>query len=310
VRLVNPDTLLVGEVYDITLVPSSYVPAAVDLTFDFELAGKILQGAKIGEAPSLASAQRDVMERYEDGAYAAFLTNHDQARVMTQLNDAASARAAASVLLTNPGVPFVYYGEEIGMQGGKPDERIRTPLPWTDQAPGFGFTAGEPWEPLEDGWQTANVAAQQRDPGSLLAHYRSLIALRGGHPSLRSGTFVPLASSAPTVYAFLVTRPDDTVAVIVNLGSEDVAGYDLSADAGAACGLESAALGYTDGLSGGAAAGLAGPSADGPALRGLAPRARDRPTARSWSASVAERPGRHRGPHRVSGSAGGDAASR
>jgi glycosidase len=165
------------------------------------------------------------------------------------------------VLLTNPGVPFVYYGEEIGMQGGKPDERIRTPMPWNDEAPGFGFTSGQPWEPLEAGWETANVAAQVGDPGSLLAHYRSLIAVRNAHPALRSGTFMPMASSDPTVYAFLVTRPDDTVAVIVNLGSEDVAGYELAADAGAACGIATAVLAYADGLAAGSAT-VTAPSAN------------------------------------------------
>ncbi|MGZ9159902.1 MAG: alpha-amylase family glycosyl hydrolase [Candidatus Limnocylindrales bacterium] len=251
VHSAKPDALLVGEVYDLTLVSSSYVPAAVDLAFDFELAGKMLLGARIGEAASLASAQRDVLERYRDRRYAAFLTNHDQARVMTELNDPGTARAAATALLTNPGVPFVYYGEEIGLTGGKPDERIRAPMPWDGSGPGAGFTTGVPWEPFEPGRETHNVAAATADPHSLLAHYRALIAARTAHPALSAGTFVPLESSAPTVYAFLATRGSDQVVVIVNLGSVEVAGFALSASSAGACSAwpaTDATVVYADGL--------------------------------------------------------------
>jgi alpha-amylase len=248
VRSIRPDALVVGEVYGPTLAAARYVPAAVDITFDFELAGKILQGATIGEAPSLTGHQQDVLRRYAGGDYAAFLTNHDQVRAMSRLNDLAAARAAASVLLTNPGVPFLYYGEEIGMEGGKPDERIRTPLPWTATPPGFGFTDGEPWEPLQPGWETANLAAQADDGASLLSHYRSLIRTRDALPALRAGTLMPLASTAATVYAFLASRDGETVAVIVNLGTDDVSDYELALESDAACGLTRASVAYADGL--------------------------------------------------------------
>jgi glycosidase len=248
VRAIRSDALLVGEVYDLTIISSSYVPDAVDLTFDFELAGKMVLGAQVGEAPSLASAQRDVLERYSGRQYGAFLTNHDQARVMTELGDLGSARVAASVLLTNPGLPFVYYGEELGMAGDKPDERIRTPMPWDATSPGAGFTSGTPWEPLEPGWNVANVASERADPASLLAHYRALIAVRAAHPVLITGAFVPLGSNAPTVYAFISADARDTVAVIVNLGATEVADYRLSADAPAACGVTRAATLYADAI--------------------------------------------------------------
>ena len=97
----------------------------------------------------------------------------------------ARARLAASLLLTLPGLPFIYYGEEIGMTGDKPDERLRTPMQWS-RAPSAGFTRGTPWEPLQPDLLTANVEAQDADPASLLNLYRvslcatSLFVRRGG----------------------------------------------------------------------------------------------------------------------------------
>jgi alpha-amylase len=249
----KPDALLVGEVYDITLISSSYVPAAVDLTFDFELASQTLLAARTGDAGSLAIAQRNVLERYPAHQYAAFLTNHDQTRVSSEVREPAAVRATASLLLTGPGVPFMYYGEEVGLSGSKPDERIRTPMPWTPDGPSAGFTSGTPWESLEDGWPTTNVAAETADGSSLLSHYRRLIALRGEHPALRFGSFVPLESASDGVYAFLASESGDTVAVIVNLGSKPVRDLALSADGAGPCVGAKATLVYGDGVPAGTA---------------------------------------------------------
>ncbi len=76
-------------------------------------------------------------------------------------------KLAAFVYLTGPGTPFIYYGEEIGMTGNKPDEWLRTPMQWSAEAHA-GFSSAAPWEPLNDGWEEHNVAVQDSDPESLL----------------------------------------------------------------------------------------------------------------------------------------------
>jgi glycosidase len=154
--------------------------------------------------------------------------------------DEEAARLAATLLLTNPGVPFIYYGEELGLRGRKPDEEIRTPLPWDGTPPGFGFTSGQPWEALAPDAETVPVAAQTDDPGSLLAHYRSLARLREGHTALRTGELVPLDAAPRGVYAYLRHDAAETIMVAANLSDEPVDDVSLSLLTGPLCGSPAA----------------------------------------------------------------------
>lgn len=243
VEAVKPEALLVGEVWDATSASSRYVKeGALDMAFEFGLASAMVSGVKFGDPVSLAVAQAEVVAAYPSGGYATFLTNHDQDRVFDQLNrDVPSARAAATLLLTGTGIPFLYYGEEIGMRGRKPDEKIRTPLAWDGTTPGYGFTTGTPWEAMAEGVAAANIAAETADPTSLLSQYRDLIALRTAHPALRDGELVPLRASAPGIYAYLRHDAGETVAVVVNLSKAPVVNVSLSLAGGPLCGILTAA---------------------------------------------------------------------
>jgi alpha-amylase len=140
--------------------------------------------------------------------------------VMSQLGgDVARERVAAGAMLMLPGMPFVYYGEEIGMLGVKPDETIRNPMQWSS-APNGGFTSGRPWEPLQPDWRAKNVAAQNADGSSLLNHYRRLIQLRNSHPALRSGdlTMVPTGDTTGTIAAWLRRSKGEAFLIVVNFG--------------------------------------------------------------------------------------------
>ena len=238
----SPGALVLGEVWDSTTMASQYVrDGALDLAFDFDLAAQMLLAVRSGDASSLRYTQEVVSEAYPAGGYAAFLTNHDQDRAFDVVGgDVAKAKQAATLLLTNPGVPFVYYGEEIGLRGRKPDERIRTPMPWTAEAPGFGFTtAAEPWEPFADGVaEGTNVATQAGDPDSLLSHYRTLIALRAAHPALGpAGSSVPVDASDSAVYAVLRHDPSSGEKLVVasNLSDGVVTDVRLSLGEGPLC---------------------------------------------------------------------------
>src|ERR1043166_2174922 len=133
---------------------------------------------------------------------------------MTALGgDMARAKLAATLLLTLPGLPFVYYGEEIGMTGDKPDPRLRTPMQWKP-GPGVGFTTGTPWESPQPDSETITVAAQEKDPGSLLNLYRRLIHLRRANEALATGRLVPLSAGNPSVAAYLRRAGDRAVLVV------------------------------------------------------------------------------------------------
>jgi alpha-amylase len=243
VHTASGDALVLGEVWDATSVASRYIrEGALDLVFEFGLAGAMVNGIRFRDPATLAAIQAEVSAAYPAGSYATFLTNHDQDRVFDQLGrDIDAAKAAATLLLTSAGVPFIYYGEEIGMRGRKPDERIRTPLAWDATTPGAGFSDGEPWQPLADGLETANIAAQTADPASLLSHYRTLIRLRES-PVLRHGELVPLSVAGGGAYAFARHLGEETVVVLVNLGTETVEEPSLSLASGPLCGEPAAAV--------------------------------------------------------------------
>ncbi|HSJ52442.1 MAG TPA: alpha-amylase family glycosyl hydrolase, partial [Anaerolineae bacterium] len=224
----EPEILTVAEVWDVSDVVATYAGTDVDLAFEFSLAKAILLSVNEGGVTPLASALKEIQRLYPRGGYATFLTNHDQNRVMDALGrDETKARLAATILLTLPGVPFLYYGEEIGMTGSKPDPQIRTPMQWT-AGPQAGFTSGTPWQPPNAGYEERNVEVLAADPASLLSHYRSLIALRQAHPALSSPDLTVVESAGRTVFSYLRTAGEEAVLVVVNLGIKEVDAFALT----------------------------------------------------------------------------------
>lgn len=228
VHRVKPEALTVGEIWDESREVVPYVGERVDIAFEFDQADAILRSLQRGTNAQLTYVQRTILSLYPHGQYAAFLTNHDQNRVMSQLaENEPAAKVAATLLLTNPGVPFVYYGEEVGMLGTKPDERIRTPMQWDDSRVRGGFTTATPWQIMANGFRTRNVAAMTGDPASLLSHYRALIHLRNTHPALQQGGITLVDSNDNRLYAYLRYTDETTLLILVNLSRDTVADYAL-----------------------------------------------------------------------------------
>ena len=228
-----PDALIVGEIYSESDRVAPYVPASVDVAFDFDLADTMIDAVQRRNKDILIAHQEQVLELYPAGQYGAFLSNHDQTRVMSHfLGDMEPAKLLAVLLLTNPGVPFMYYGEEIAMQGNKPDTRIRTPMQWTGDPFNAGFSTVTAWQVPDASAARANIAAQTDAPDSLLNHYRQLIHLRNDSPALQHGDYLLVESSAAPVYSFLRYTDDEIVMVLINLHQRAVTDYELHLETG------------------------------------------------------------------------------
>ena len=227
-------------------ISSGYVQdGSLDLTFDFGFGQSAIISLNSRDGGSFNAALDEIAEAYPRDTLATFLTNHDQNRLIDQLGgDPAAARLAAALLLTGPGVPFVYYGEEIGMSGRKPDERIRTPMRWDATEPAAGFSTVEPWEPLSVDPAEVNVAGQAADPGSLRSLYRDLIRYRAATPALSRGDLLPVESSDRDVVAYLRATGDDARAtlVVANMTDDAVPAPALSLESGPLCGSPTASL--------------------------------------------------------------------
>jgi alpha-amylase len=227
IRAEAPESFTIGEMSDESpQILATYYPDQLDAYFAFGVAFATVDAARTGNAAKFIMAVSDANATFPAGRWSPFLTNHDHVRVMTQLGgDVARARVAASAMLMLPGLPFVYYGEEIGMLGDKPDETLRNPMQWSSE-PNGGFTNGTPWESLQPDWMTKNIAAQEQDSGSLLNHYRRLIRLRNSHTALNRGalSIVSANDAGGSTAGWLRTSTDENVLIVVNFGGSAVAG--------------------------------------------------------------------------------------
>lgn len=164
------------------------------------------------------------------------LSNHDNARHRTRYGSRARARAAAVMLLGLRGTPFLYAGEELGLEDAviPPDREVdpggrdgcRAPIPWTP-APDHGW-GDDPWLPFPPDASARSVEAQRDDPASTLHLYRRLLTARRGSEALRLGTLAVLPSAEGTIVWHRVADGDERV-VAVNFGAEPAA-LDLTGD--------------------------------------------------------------------------------
>ena len=230
-----PDALLVAEAWAPQDISLTYYGDGdeVQLGFAFDLADAIKTAVVAGDASDIVNtlAHTDDLLAGKDRGYdAPFLSNHDQPRVMRVLaNDQAAARVSAEVLFAVPGTPFVYYGEELGMQGGagSDDRNKRTIYPW-DGGPGHGFTTGSPWVNVPEA-PGVDLETERADAGSLFHLYRRLIGLRHAQAPLAKGTVSrPTLSGAPaSVMALVREDQGNRVLFVANVGTGDSGPFDV-----------------------------------------------------------------------------------
>jgi len=154
-------------------------------------------------------------------------------------------------LLSMRGTPYTYYGDELGMTNiDMPDikdyvdvsaigdykrakqegqdmnvfmkklnfisrENARTPMQW-DKSENAGFTKGQPWKRVNENYEKINVAAQEKDPKSVLNHFRKMTKLRNQHEVLVYGDYQILQQEHPEIYAYTRTTENQQFLVLLN----------------------------------------------------------------------------------------------
>jgi alpha-glucosidase len=162
--------------------------------------------------------------------------NHDVDRLISRVNTdgrgAERARVAALMLLTLRGTPFVYYGEELGMENvtipedmlqdpariyGRGRDPERTPMQWSHDG---AFTKGTPWLPY--GNLAISVEQQHTDPASILSLYRRMIWFRRTSDALRFGAYTPIDGLPAGIYAYTRIEDDDRLLTVLNFTNEPI----------------------------------------------------------------------------------------
>lgn len=195
--------------------PKPYM-VACGSAFAFDNRANLINAAK-GQSTAVAA-----VSAYPLGlaGHATFAANHDSftgGRLYDQVSGNLSQyKLVAATYLLQPGIPYLYYGEEIGMSAATSlsgDAAIRTPMSWTATA--AGFTSGSPFRALSGNIATNNLAAQIGDPNSLYAFYKEMIALRNANPALQKGVYTTSWNDGRAL-SYIVADTTQRVAVAIN----------------------------------------------------------------------------------------------
>jgi alpha-amylase len=200
--------------------PSGYT-SACGSAFAFNNSANLVAAAK-GDAAAVARVA--AYHQSAPSSISTMLSNHDSfagQRAYDQFGgNLAQYKLAAATYLLQPGTPFIYYGEEIGLAGASSiggDPKLRTPMSWTSNTANAGFTSGTPYRALSANVATFNVAAQSADPTSLLSHYKAMLALRNTLPAIRAGSYEAVAPVGATL-SFQRKLGTERVVVAINYG--------------------------------------------------------------------------------------------
>ena len=251
---VKPDAYSVAEVWEPTATRAKYM-GGMQSNFHFDLGTLIAQIINNQEANDKKNAPDDEdvstyngYARSLEGQYAMykennpnyidapFLSNHDQPRSSASLrNNPDKIKLAADMYILAEGLPFIYYGEEIAMKSGSDDPSKRTPMVWN--APGK--------DKLESYWnengpyknssvynkKTVPVSDQQKDPASILNHYKRVIRVKTAHPALFKGRLHAVGVKNAVVESYTMTSEEETAFVLHNVSSTRTETVELPAEA-------------------------------------------------------------------------------
>ena len=196
-------------------------PGACGAAFAFGHSEALVKAA----ATSDPEAIRQVADYFvtAPGTMATMVSNHDAfagKRLWDAMDgDAARVRLAAASYLLQPGTPYIYYGEELGMSAADEpdgDGKLRGPMSWT---PAGGFSTGQPARHASTNLATNNAQAELARPDSMLAFYKAMLALRNTLPSIARGSYLAPRVDG-LVMSFQRAWQDERTVVVLNYGGQ------------------------------------------------------------------------------------------
>jgi len=165
------------------------------------------------------------------------LGSHDRPRIASRMGPE-KARLAAMIVFSLRGMPFIYYGDELGMEDVSIPKEA-TVDPWSETLPGFhvgrdpertpmqwnteknaGFSKAEPWLPVGKNFGVINAEAQMQDQKSFFSLYRTLIHLRKNSPTLLSGGYEPHEIMEKQIFSFIRVGDKEKIFVVLNFSNE------------------------------------------------------------------------------------------
>lgn len=226
VKEINPDALIVGEVWSDEATILSHYPSNIDSFFNFTASsvdGKIVTTIRSKSGQSLAewivNNNNKIKSINVDAINSMFLSNHDQGRSAAFFaNNTEQGKLMVNVLLLSPGMPYLYYGEEIGMLGSGIDQNKRLAMPW-----GYKDDKGQCDNPKDSNYEIVletSVSEQMKQQDSLWKHYQKGIALRNQYSSWVGGKLEVVDLHDPSLYALQQTSDSVSIMVIHNFDDE------------------------------------------------------------------------------------------
>ena len=217
----SDDIFIVAEAWDGHNNEKNYYKG-INSCFEFDYFGTLTQALN-GNASGYVSTVNGFLSDHTavraDAITSIFMSNHDQHRAAESLGrNAAKEKQAAAMMLTTPGKPFIYQGEELGYYGKKDggDEYVRTPMMW-DKA-GKDCAKKGVNNKVDTGMLTSaiSVEAQDADAGSLLNVYKTWSRLRNIYPALAEGTMSVAPGNGNSIAAWYMTAGSQKLLVIHN----------------------------------------------------------------------------------------------
>lgn len=227
VKTIKPEAFLIAEAWKDETTILSLFESGIDSLFNFPLSGasgSLVSAIRKEQGAALAKRvqrwQEQIGLRNPQGLDAPFLSNHDMGRSSGYLlYKDQKMKQAAALYLTMPGLPVIYYGEEIGLSGSGRDENKRLPMLWS-------IDENRNTLPPADADQAQrlkeSVEMQEEDPNSLLNFYRDLLSLRQSCPELQNGRAEAVDMGQDAIAAWKVIDFDKSVLVLHNLSGDSL----------------------------------------------------------------------------------------